>query len=189
LPYDEYEAEDATTNGRVIGPSRTFGEVAAEASGRRAVRLDATGQYEHGRGNRLSDRRAPPRAGSQTRGALGAYAHDGWWPDAEASFATISADAFKGTPIQEQYESMGNAPARFPEFVKRVISMDLKPYDWSKDVKAIQAPMFIALGDVAGLRYEHALELFRAKGGGKMGDMSGCPSPVSPSCRDLPTSG
>ncbi|HEX3593890.1 MAG TPA: glycosyl hydrolase family 28-related protein, partial [Polyangiaceae bacterium] len=45
LPYDEYEAEDATTNGAVIGPSRTFGDPASEASGRRAVRLSTTGQY------------------------------------------------------------------------------------------------------------------------------------------------
>jgi pimeloyl-ACP methyl ester carboxylesterase len=105
----------------------------------------------------------------------GAYAHDGWWPDVEASFATITADALKGTPIQEQYESLGNDPAHFPEFVKKVISIDLKPYDWSEDVKAIQAPMFIALGDADGIRYEHALELFRAKGGGKMGDIHGLP--------------
>ena len=43
LPFVEYEAELATTNGVVIGPSTAFGNFAAEASGRRAVRLDATG--------------------------------------------------------------------------------------------------------------------------------------------------
>ena len=35
--------------------------------------------------------------------------------------------------------------------------------------------MFIAIGDADGVRYEHALELFRAKGGGKMGDIHGLP--------------
>jgi len=45
LPYLEYEAEDADTNGTRLGPSRLFGNVAAEASQRKAVRLDATGQY------------------------------------------------------------------------------------------------------------------------------------------------
>jgi hypothetical protein len=45
LPYWEYEAEDATTTGTIIGPSRNFGDIPAEASGRRAVRLDATGQH------------------------------------------------------------------------------------------------------------------------------------------------
>ncbi|HEV8082096.1 MAG TPA: alpha/beta hydrolase [Chitinophagaceae bacterium] len=105
----------------------------------------------------------------------GTYAHDGWWPDAEASFATFTADMFKGTPIQKQYDSLGNDPAHFPEFVKKVMSIDLKPYDWSKDVKNIKAPIFMAIGDADGVRYEHALELFRAKGGGKMGDLHGLP--------------
>ena len=54
------------------------------------------------------------------------YKHDGWWPDAEASFATFTADKFKGTPIQKQYDSLGNDPKHFPEFVKKVISMDLR---------------------------------------------------------------
>lgn len=105
----------------------------------------------------------------------GAYKHDGWWPDAEASFATFTPDMFKGTPIQKQYDSLGNDPAHFPEFTKKVIGIDLKPFDWSKDVKNIQAPIFMAIGDADGVRYEHALELFRAKGGGKMGDLHGLP--------------
>jgi hypothetical protein len=45
LPYTEYEAESGGTNGSVFGPSRTFRTVAAEASGRKGVRLDATGEY------------------------------------------------------------------------------------------------------------------------------------------------
>lgn len=105
----------------------------------------------------------------------GTYTHDGWWPDVEAMYATFTPDMFNGSPIQKQYDSLGNDPARFPEFVKKVISIDLKPYDWSKDVKKIQAPIFMAIGDADGVRYEHALELFRAKGGGKMGDVHGLP--------------
>jgi pimeloyl-ACP methyl ester carboxylesterase len=105
----------------------------------------------------------------------GTYKHDGWWPDVEAMYSTINADMFKGTPIQKQYDSLGNDPAHFAEFVKKVISIDLKPYDWSKEVKNIKAPVFMAIGDADGVRYEHALELFRAKGGGKMGDIYGLP--------------
>lgn len=105
----------------------------------------------------------------------GVYKHDGWWPDVEASFATMNADLLKDSPIQKQYDSLGNDPAHFPEFVKRVVSIDLKPFDWSEDVKNIQAPLLMAIGDADGVRYEHALELFRAKGGGKMGDLHGLP--------------
>ena len=105
----------------------------------------------------------------------GTYQHDGWWPDTEAGFATLTPDMFDGTPIKEQYKSLGNDPAHFPEFVKKVKRIDLKPYDWSKEAKNIQAPIFMAIGDADGVRYEHALELFRAKGGGKFGDIHGLP--------------
>ena len=105
----------------------------------------------------------------------GTYSHDGWWPDVEAMFSTMNADMLKGSSIEKQYNSLGNDPAQFPEFIKKVISIDLKPYDWSKDVKNIQVPIFMAIGDADGIQYEHILELFRAKGGGKMGDIHGLP--------------
>lgn len=105
----------------------------------------------------------------------GTYAHDGWWPDVEASYTGINAEMFKGSPIQKQYDSLGNDPAHFPEFVKKVMSIDLKPYDWTAAVQQIRAPLLMAIGDADGVRYEHALELFSAKGGGKMGDIHGLP--------------
>lgn len=47
MPYDMYEAEDGATGGgaKVVGPNRTVGDVAGEASGRKAVTLDQTGNY------------------------------------------------------------------------------------------------------------------------------------------------
>jgi hypothetical protein len=45
VPWLEYEAEAASTNGVTIGPDRAFGSIPAESSGRRAVRLESSGQY------------------------------------------------------------------------------------------------------------------------------------------------
>ncbi|MFG1674716.1 discoidin domain-containing protein [Micromonospora sp. NPDC049282] len=47
LGYDMYEAEDGSVGGgaQVIGPNRTIGDLAGEASGRRAVTLNTTGAY------------------------------------------------------------------------------------------------------------------------------------------------
>ncbi len=45
VPFTEYEAEAGHTNGVAVGPGRDYGTVAAEASGRTAVTLGATGQY------------------------------------------------------------------------------------------------------------------------------------------------
>ncbi|HEU5032162.1 MAG TPA: discoidin domain-containing protein [Spirillospora sp.] len=45
LPFDMYEAEDGVLGGgaAVVGPNRTIGDLAGEASGRRAVTLNSTG--------------------------------------------------------------------------------------------------------------------------------------------------
>ena len=45
VPFDEYEAENGTTDGMLVGPDRRFTTLAAEASGRRAVRLAKIGDY------------------------------------------------------------------------------------------------------------------------------------------------
>ncbi|MFI6239633.1 discoidin domain-containing protein [Micromonospora sp. NPDC050795] len=47
MPYDMYEAEDGVVGGgaAVVGPNREIGDLAGEASGRRAVTLNSTGSY------------------------------------------------------------------------------------------------------------------------------------------------
>lgn len=46
LPFVQMEAEEANTNGEVLGYSTSYiADIQSEASGRKAVRLDATGEY------------------------------------------------------------------------------------------------------------------------------------------------
>ncbi|WP_426514149.1 carbohydrate-binding protein [Dactylosporangium sp. McL0621] len=45
LPYTEYRAADATTNGTKLAAGRTYLTMASEATGRQAVQLTGTGQY------------------------------------------------------------------------------------------------------------------------------------------------
>ena len=45
VPFTEYEAENASTTGTIIGPSFAQGTLPSEASGREAVQLTAQGQY------------------------------------------------------------------------------------------------------------------------------------------------
>jgi hypothetical protein len=47
MPYDHLEAEDASVGGGglVVGPNRTIGDLAGEASGRKAVTLNSTGSF------------------------------------------------------------------------------------------------------------------------------------------------
>jgi F5/8 type C domain/Pectate lyase superfamily protein/Abnormal spindle-like microcephaly-assoc'd, ASPM-SPD-2-Hydin len=45
VPFVEHEAEEVAHNGTKIGPTRFYGQLPSEASGREAVTLDAVGEY------------------------------------------------------------------------------------------------------------------------------------------------
>jgi hypothetical protein len=68
--------------------------------------------------------------------------------------------------------SLSPTPDEFPNFVKRLVAIQLKPYDFGADkLKATTAPMFFIHGDADGVRLEHVAEMFRLKGGEIHGDM------------------
>ncbi len=98
--------------------------------------------------------------------------HDGWVKEAVDALPKLTAEAFKGSPIEAEYKKLSPTPDEFPEFVKHVIAMASKPYDLGADkLKATKAPMFFIHGDADGVRLEHISELFRLKGGDVFGDM------------------
>jgi hypothetical protein len=82
LEFLEYEAENGATNGRIVGPDRTFTTLASEASGRRAVLLEAQGDYVEftlsAPANGLTVRYAVPDApeGKPVDERLGVYAQN-----------------------------------------------------------------------------------------------------------------
>jgi pimeloyl-ACP methyl ester carboxylesterase len=102
----------------------------------------------------------------------GVFRLDGLVKEALDVFPRITAETFKGSPIETEYKKLSPTPNEFPNFVKRVISVDLKPYDFGQDkLKATKAPMFFIHGDADGVRLEHISEMFRLKGGEIHGDL------------------
>jgi pimeloyl-ACP methyl ester carboxylesterase len=100
------------------------------------------------------------------------FRHDGWVKEALDMFPQLTSETFKGSPIETEYKKLSPTPNEFPNFVKRVIAMDLKPYDFGADkLKATKAPMFFIHGDADGVRLEHISEMFRLKGSEIFGDM------------------
>jgi pimeloyl-ACP methyl ester carboxylesterase len=100
------------------------------------------------------------------------FRHDGWVKEALDMFPQMTADDFKGSPIETEYKELSPTPNEFPNFIKRVIAMDLKPYDFGADkLKASPAPFLFIHGDADGVRLEHISEMFRLKGDEIFGDM------------------
>lgn len=100
------------------------------------------------------------------------FRHDGWVKEALDVFPQMTADMFKGSPLETEYKKLSPTPNAFPSFVKRVIALDLKPYDFGADkLKATKAPFFFIHGDADGVRLDHIAEMFRLKGDEIFGDM------------------
>jgi pimeloyl-ACP methyl ester carboxylesterase len=100
------------------------------------------------------------------------FRHDGWVKEALDAFPHLTAEAFKGSPIETEYKKLSPTPNEFPNFVKHLLAAESKPDDLGADkLKATKAPMFFIHGDADGVRLDHIAEMFRLKGGEVMGDM------------------
>ncbi len=100
------------------------------------------------------------------------FRRDGMVKEALDMFPKLTAEAFKGSPIEAEYKKLSPTPDEFPNFVKRMLAMASKGHDIGADkLKATTAPMFFIHGDADGIRLEHVAEMFRLKGGEIHGDM------------------
>jgi pimeloyl-ACP methyl ester carboxylesterase len=85
---------------------------------------------------------------------------------------TITAEAFKGSPLEAEYQRLSPTPDQFATFVARVVASASRESTLSADLLgATTAPMLFIHGDADGIRLQHVAEMFRAKGGETHGDM------------------
>src|SRR5688572_5519369 len=106
------------------------------------------------------------------------FRHDGFVKEGLDAITKLTPERFAGSPIETEYKKLSPTPDEFPNFVKRVIAMASKPFDFGADnLKATKAPMFFIHGDADGVRLEHISEMFRLKGGEIHGDLR--PRPAS----------
>jgi pimeloyl-ACP methyl ester carboxylesterase len=105
------------------------------------------------------------------------YSRDGWYPEVWSAIEQITPELFDGTPWREAYDRTAPDPGAFPALVTKMTQLDGTPFHWSADaVRAITAPTFIIIGDSDGTTPEHAVEMFRLRGGGVFGDLAGLPA-------------
>jgi len=81
--------------------------------------------------------------------------------------------AFK---TEKEYAQIAPHPDKFADLVAKTTEMNLNLPDWPAEaVRSIKAPTLIVVGDSDLVRHEHAVEIFRLRGGGVAGDFSGLP--------------
>ncbi len=105
------------------------------------------------------------------------YTSDGIYPEVLAMIETITPEAFADTPWFAEYVRVAPNPDGFPNLVTKLKRLDAEVYAWPPEtVQAIAAPTLLIIGDSDVVRPEHAIELFRLRGGGVPGDLAGLPN-------------
>ena len=101
---------------------------------------------------------------------------NGVYPEVWEGIEQITPEHFAGSPWKEEYDRVAPNPAAFPTLVEKMKQLDLQPFTWPpEEIRAISAPTMVVIGDSDGTTPEHAVELFRLRGGGVFGDLAGLP--------------
>jgi pimeloyl-ACP methyl ester carboxylesterase len=103
------------------------------------------------------------------------FNNDGLYPEALAGMEHITA-ADMPPEMREPYERVAPRPEDFGVLLAKVVQQALAFKGWRpEEIRAIQAPALVMVGDADIIRPEHAVELFRLLGGGVPGDMMEAP--------------
>lgn len=87
-------------------------------------------------------------------------------PGFAEQMAQITPEVFAGSVMERDFKRLSPTPDAFPSVVNKIKVMDAGQ-DWSEDnIRAMTAPTFIIIGDHDIVRPEHAVELYRLRGGG-----------------------
>jgi len=106
--------------------------------------------------------------------ASASFTSEGMQPELHEMVPTITPEMFAGSPMEAAYQVLAPNPEDFPTLVEKLKCLDMMPFAWpAEDIRGIDAPTIIVVGDADDVRLEHAVEMFRLLGGGAMGDLSG----------------
>ena len=99
------------------------------------------------------------------------YKYEGWSPETRAILPMLTAEMFEPTPIKQEYDKLAPDPKHWKEFINKMKKFVTTSYDFGADnIKAIRSPTLIITGDGDGVLPEHAVEMYRLRGGSYMVD-------------------
>ncbi len=105
------------------------------------------------------------------------YKYEGWSAETRAILPMLTPEMFEPTPIKTEYDKMAPDPKHWKDFINKMKKFVTTSYDFGADkIKAIKSPTLIISADGDGVTPEHAVEMYRLRGGGYMIDFGPIPA-------------
>jgi pimeloyl-ACP methyl ester carboxylesterase len=106
-----------------------------------------------------------------------AYDNSGVHPELMTGMDDLKPEMLVGSPWHQEYMEIAPNPDAFAMLVEKIKAMNVSPPELTAEqVRAMAAPTLIMIGDSDIIRPEHAVEFFRNRGGGVLGDLVGLPA-------------
>jgi pimeloyl-ACP methyl ester carboxylesterase len=98
------------------------------------------------------------------------YRKDGWYPSVFDAIGSLGADAFAGTPVTDAFLAHTPDAKAFDAYLEKMKHLNVNDQDISdEEMRSISAKTMVIVGDADGVKPEHALAMFKLRGGGDEG--------------------
>ena len=163
---------DQQGHGRTADTSRAmsyeqFGDdAAALLQALEIERADVMG-YSQGGGVALQLALRHPQLVSKLVTLSSTYRQDGWYPSVLQGLEGMSADSLVDTPVGEAFRRHTADPKAFDAYIEKMRVLNFEDQNVSDaQVRSIQAKTMVIVGDADGVTLEHAVAMFKLRGGG-----------------------
>ena len=95
------------------------------------------------------------------------YRKDGWYPSALEGIEGLSATAFAGTPVEKAFKEHTPDATAFDAYIEKMKVTGIDDQNISDaQMRSISAKTMVIVGDADAVKPEHALAMFKLRGGG-----------------------
>jgi len=95
------------------------------------------------------------------------YRKDGWYPSALEGVEGLSAKGFAGTPVEKAFRAHSLDTKAFDAYLEQMKNLNINDQDITdEEMRSISAKTMVIVGDADGVKLEHALAMFKLRGGG-----------------------
>ncbi|BBZ16605.1 alpha/beta fold hydrolase [Mycolicibacterium gadium] len=144
-----------------------FADDAAELLGALGVqRADVMG-YSQGGGVALQLAIRHPSIVNKLVSMSATFRKEGWYPAVFESIAGLTADDFAGTPVEAAFKAHTPDAKAYETYLAKMKVLNIDDQQVTdEEMRAISAKTMVIVGDADGVMLEHALAMFRLRGGG-----------------------
>ncbi len=95
------------------------------------------------------------------------FRKDGWYPSVPEAIGGLTADAFSGTPVETAFMEHTPDAKAYEAYLEKMKRLNADDQDITDEqMRSISAKTMVIVGDADGVTLEHAVAMFKLRGGG-----------------------